>query len=239
MKHQNVNPQEIQTFESAAQDWWALDGAFKSLHAINPLRLGFITQQVDLQNQQVIDVGCGGGILAESMANCGAKVTGIDMSTSAIEIATQHAAEKNQAIHYVKTTAEKMAKQHPMQFDVVTCMELLEHVPDPISIIKACAQLVKPEGHVFFSTLNRNFKSYLFAILGAEYILKLLPRGLHHYDQFIRPSELANWARDANLEVLKMMGIGYNPLTKQYSLVQNTDVNYLVYGRRSVINNIG
>lgn len=233
MTKPNINPQEIETFENAAQDWWAPNGAFKSLHAINPLRLSFITQQVDLQNQQVIDVGCGGGILAESMAACGADVTGIDMSMAAIEIATQHAAEKNKKLQYVKTTAEEMAELHPAKFDVVTCMELLEHVPDPSSIIKACAQLVKPQGHVFFSTLNRNVKSYLFAILGAEYILKLLPRGLHHYDQFIRPSELAAWARDSNIEVLKMMGIGYNPLTKQYSLTQNTDVNYLVYGRKT------
>lgn len=232
MTSPNINPQEIQTFESNAQDWWALDGAFKSLHAINPLRLAFITQQIDLEKQRVIDVGCGGGILAESMADCGADVTGIDMSDAAIEIATQHAVEKNKTIRYTKTTAEEMAQQYAAQFDVVTCMELLEHVPDPASVIKACAQLAKPNGHVFFSTLNRNLKSYLFAIVGAEYILKLLPRGLHHYDQFIRPSELAAWARDADLDILKMIGIGYNPLTKQYSLTQNTDVNYLVCGRK-------
>lgn len=235
MPTHNVNPQEIQNFETNSQDWWTPQGVFKSLHDINPLRLAFITQQVDLQNLQVIDVGCGGGILAESMAHCGAVVTGIDMSASSIAIAQAHAAEKYPSIRYIQTTAEIIAEQHPQQFDVVTCMELLEHVPDPASVIKACVQLVKPDGHVFFSTLNRNLKSYLFAIIGAEYILKLLPRGLHHYEKFIRPSELAAWARSADLEVLKMMGIGYNPLTKAYSLTHNTDVNYLVYTKKQCL----
>lgn len=256
--HNNVNPQEIENFDAASEDWWAPEGAFKTLHQINPLRLSFITQQIDLQNQRVIDVGCGGGILSESMALCGADVTGIDMSGAAIEVATQHANEENPPdaqksphplllkgelketfskggmLNYQQITAEEMAEEHAAQFDVVTCMELLEHVPDPVSVIRACAQLVKPKGHLFFSTLNRNPKSYLFAILGAEYILKLVPRGLHHYDQFIKPSELAAWGRSNGLEVCKTAGIGYNPLSKVYSLTQNTDVNYLMYFRRNL-----
>ncbi len=227
MNH-NVNPQEIEQFDAVSEDWWAPEGAFKSLHQINPLRLSFITQQIDLQNQRVIDVGCGGGILTESMALCGALATGIDMSERAIEIAQQHAGEKKIAVTYQKTTVEEMAEEHAAAFDVVTCMELLEHVPDPSSVIQACAKLVKKEGYVFFSTLNRNAKSYLFAILGAEYVLKLLPRGLHHYDQFIKPSELATWARGVDLDVYQMAGIGYNPLKKVYRLTQNTDVNYLM-----------
>jgi 2-polyprenyl-6-hydroxyphenyl methylase/3-demethylubiquinone-9 3-methyltransferase len=231
MNH-NVNPQEIEQFDAASQDWWAPEGAFKSLHQINPLRLSFITQQVDLQNQRVIDVGCGGGILTESMALCGAKATGIDMSGLAIEVAQQHADEKKISVAYQKTTVEEMAEKHAAEFDVVTCMELLEHVPDPVSVIQACATLVKPQGHLFFSTLNRNAKSYLFAILAAEYVLKLLPRGLHHYDQFIKPSELAAWARSAGLDVSQMSGIGYNPLTKVYRLTQNTAVNYLMYCKK-------
>jgi 2-polyprenyl-6-hydroxyphenyl methylase/3-demethylubiquinone-9 3-methyltransferase len=232
MHSTNLNPQEIQQFDAAAQDWWAPEGAFKSLHAINPWRLNFIAEQVDLQNQQVIDVGCGGGILAESMALCGANVTGIDMSAATLQIAKAHASEKNIAIDYIKTTVEEMAEQHAAQFDVVTCLEMLEHVPDPCSVIRACAKLVKPAGHLFFSTLNRTAKSYLFAIIGAEYVLKLLPRGLHHYDQFIKPSELATMARAADLEICKTIGIGYNPITKLYKLTKNIDVNYLVYAKR-------
>lgn len=224
----NVNPEEIAQFDIIAEDWWEPAGAFASLHAINPLRLSFIAQQVDLQGQSVLDIGCGGGILSERMALCGAHVTGIDMSEAAINTAQAHAAEKNIPLIYQKVTAEEMAITHAGKFDVVTCMELLEHVPDPAALVKACAQLVKPEGHVFFSTLNRNLKSYLFAIVGAEYILKLLPRGLHHYDQFIKPSELAMLARGAQLEIGKMEGIGYNPLTKIYRITKNTDVSYML-----------
>jgi 2-polyprenyl-6-hydroxyphenyl methylase/3-demethylubiquinone-9 3-methyltransferase len=225
----NLSHDEIKTFDAVAEDWWSLDGAFKTLHAINPLRMAFITQQVDLRGKKVLDVGCGGGILTEALAKAAAQVTGIDMSSGAIAAAKQHAEQQGLAIDYQQVTVEQLAEQSPASFDVVTCMEMLEHVPDPASIIKACAQLVKPDGHVFFSTLNRNAKSYLFAIIGAEYLLKLVPKGLHHYSQFIRPAELAAWSRHAGLEVKKLAGIGYHPLKQQYSLTTNTDVNYLAY----------
>jgi len=232
MSTPNIHPQEIENFESLAQDWWIREGTFKTLHDINPLRLGFITQQVDLLDKTILDVGCGGGILTESLANHSAQVTGIDASKMAISAAQEHVAEHNKSIVYIETTVEEMAKKQPQQFDVVVCMELLEHVPDPLSVVQSCADLLKPRGHVFFSTLNRNLKSYLFAILGAEYVLKLLPRGLHHYDQFIRPAELASWMRQADLDLIKMSGISYNPFKQQYHLTDNVGVNYLVYGRK-------
>ncbi len=232
MSTPNIHPQEIENFESLAQDWWIREGTFKTLHDINPLRLGFITQQVDLLDKTILDIGCGGGILTESLANHSAQVTGIDASKMAISAAQEHAAEHNKSIVYIETTVEEIAKKQPQQFDVVVCMELLEHVPDPLSVVQSCADLLKPHGHVFFSTLNRNLKSYLFAILGAEYVLKLLPRGLHHYDQFIRPAELASWMRQADLDLIKMSGISYNPFKQQYHLTDNVGVNYLVYGRK-------
>jgi 2-polyprenyl-6-hydroxyphenyl methylase/3-demethylubiquinone-9 3-methyltransferase len=225
----NLSHDEIKTFDAVAEDWWSIDGAFKTLHAINPLRMAFITQQVDLRGKKVLDVGCGGGILTEALAKTAAQATGIDMSSGAIAAAKQHAEQQGLTIDYQQVTVEQLAEQSPASFDVVTCMEMLEHVPDPASIIKACTQLVKPDGHVFFSTLNRNAKSYLFAIIGAEYLLKLVPKGLHHYSQFIRPAELAAWSRQAGLEVKKLAGIGYHPLKQQYSLTANTDVNYLAY----------
>lgn len=224
----NINPQELQTFEAMAEDWWSPDGPFKTLHDINPLRLAFITQQVDLQQKKVIDVGCGGGILTESMVGCGAIVTGIDMSAATLSVARQHAVDAGITVQYLENTVEDMAERYPHQFDVVTCMELLEHVPDPASVVRACTALVAPGGQVFFSTLNRNLKAYFQAILAAEYVFKLLPRGLHHYEQFIRPSELARWARGAGLAVRQITGLTYHPLTKRYQLSQNTDVNYLM-----------
>lgn len=224
----NINPQEIHTFDAAAQDWWNPQGAFKTLHDINPLRLAFIAKHVDLQQKKVVDVGCGGGILTESMAMCGADVMGIDMSPATLVLAQQHAESQDLVIQYSQTTVEELAEQYPQQFDVVTCMEMLEHVPDPGSVIAACARLTAPNGYVFFSTVNRNFKSYAFAVLGAEYIFKLLPRGLHHYDKFIRPAELANWARIAKLQVCDIAGMDYNPLTKHCRLSQDPSVNYLM-----------
>jgi 2-polyprenyl-6-hydroxyphenyl methylase/3-demethylubiquinone-9 3-methyltransferase len=232
MHSPNIHPQEIETFEALASDWWIKDGSFKSLHDINPLRLSFITQQVDLSGKSVLDIGCGGGILSESLAHHDAKVTGIDVCASAIQIAKAHADTHHQNITYIEITAEHMAENQPAQFDIITCMELLEHVPDPTSIIQACSTLLKPGGQIFLSTLDRNLKSYLFAILGAEYLLKLLPAGLHHYDQFIRPAELAAWMRAADLDILKTAGIQYHPFSKQYRLTSNVDVNYLVYGQK-------
>ncbi len=233
MSSANIHQQEIHTFDTNAQDWWNPQGTFKTLHDINPLRLAFIAQHVDLQHKQVIDVGCGGGILAESMAACAAQVTGIDMSEPSLAIAKQHAGQQGLHINYQQTLAEDMAEKYPGKYDIVTCMELLEHVPDPASVIHACTQLVTAGGYVFFSTLNRNLKSYLFAVLGAEYIFKLLPRGIHHYDRFIQPAELAHWARSAGLEMSAISGIDYNPLLHQCRLSSCVDVNYLACFRRS------
>jgi 2-polyprenyl-6-hydroxyphenyl methylase/3-demethylubiquinone-9 3-methyltransferase len=227
----NIDPQEIKAFDAQASDWWDLQGPFKTLHAINPLRLGFITNATSLSGKHVIDVGCGGGILAEGMAKQGSVVTGIDMAEQSLQIAREHAERQKLNIAYEHTTVEEKALTSPKQFDIVTCMEMLEHVPDPASIIQACATLVKPDGHLFFSTINRNAKAYLLAILGAEYCLKLLPKGTHTYEKFIKPSELASWLRPANLTITAITGIGYNPLTKQYSLTQDTDVNYLIHCR--------
>ena len=210
---QNIDPEEISRFDAQASRWWDPHGAFKTLHDINPLRLDYIEGRAPLAGKTVLDVGCGGGLLAEGMAGRGAQVTAIDMSESALTVARIHLVETGLEVDYQLTTAEALAAQRPAGFDVVTCLEMLEHVPDPGSVIKACATLVKPEGHVFFSTINRNPKAYLFAIVGAEYLLNLLPRRTHEYEKFIRPSELHAWCRHSGLTVQDLTGIQYNPVT--------------------------
>lgn len=224
----NADPLEIQKFSELAHRWWDPTSEFRPLHEINPLRLEWINAKVPLAGKRVIDIGCGGGILAESMARKGADVTGIDLSDKALKVADLHSLESGAKVRYKLIAAEAMAAEEPGQYDVVTCMEMLEHVPDPAAIVKACAALVKPGGHVFLSTLNRNPKAYLFAILGAEYVLRLLPKGTHDYDKFITPAELSQYVRSAGLDVNSMRGMGYNPLTKIYSLNSDTSVNYLV-----------
>ncbi|MFZ6848155.1 bifunctional 2-polyprenyl-6-hydroxyphenol methylase/3-demethylubiquinol 3-O-methyltransferase UbiG [Undibacterium sp. RuRC25W] len=224
----NADPAEIQKFSELAHRWWDPTSEFRPLHEINPLRLEWINQRIPLAGKNVIDVGCGGGILAESMAKKGATVTGIDLSDKALKVADLHGLESGVSVRYKKIPAEEMAELEPGQFDVVTCMEMLEHVPDPASIIRACTKMVKPGGHVFFSTLNRNIKSYLFAIIGAEYVLQLLPKGTHDYAKFITPAELTQDVRNAGLDLHVMKGLGYNPLTKMYSLNNDTSVNYMI-----------
>ena len=224
----NADPLEIQKFSELAHRWWDPTSEFRPLHEINPLRLEWINAKVPLAGKRVIDIGCGGGILAESMARKGADVTGIDLSDKALKVADLHSLESGAKVRYKLIAAEAMAEAEPGQYDVVTCMEMLEHVPDPAAIVQACAALVKPGGHVFLSTLNRNPKAYLFAILGAEYVLRLLPKGTHDYDKFITPAELSQYVRSAGLDVNSMRGMGYNPLTKIYSLNSATSVNYLV-----------
>ncbi|WP_210397654.1 bifunctional 2-polyprenyl-6-hydroxyphenol methylase/3-demethylubiquinol 3-O-methyltransferase UbiG [Motiliproteus sediminis] len=225
----NVDPDEIAKFEALASRWWDKESEFKPLHDINPLRVNFIDQLASLAGKKVIDVGCGGGILAESMALRGAEVTGIDMGETPLKIAKLHGLESGVSVRYQQITAEAMATANPEQFDVVTCMEMLEHVPDPASVVGACARLTKPGGQLFFSTLNRNAKSYLMAILGAEYLLKLVPKGTHDHSKFIRPSELAHWCRGAGLECGEISGMTYNPLTRHYRLhPTDVDVNYLL-----------
>jgi 2-polyprenyl-6-hydroxyphenyl methylase / 3-demethylubiquinone-9 3-methyltransferase len=224
----NADPLEIQKFSELAHRWWDPTSEFRPLHEINPLRLEWINARVPLAGKQVCDVGCGGGILAESIAKKGATVTGIDLSEKALKVADLHSLESGIKVRYELISAEELAAREAGQYDVVTCMEMLEHVPDPAAIVQACTKLVKPGGHIFFSTLNRNPKSYLFAIIGAEYVLGLLPRGTHDYAKFITPAELSGFARTAGLEVEALKGMTYNPLTKIYSLNQDTSVNYLV-----------
>lgn len=230
---QNYDPQELAKFASLAAHWWDASGELKTLHQINPLRLEYITNKINLDGCTVIDIGCGGGILSESMAKRGATVTGIDMNKSVIDVAKLHQHESGTKVHYHHTSAESFADEHPHSFDVVTCLEMLEHVPDPEAIVRACAKLVKPGGHLFFSTLNRNPKSYLFAILGAEYILKLLPKNTHDFSKFIRPSELNAWAIAAGLSTREMKGISYNPFSEQFKLNEDVSVNYLFYATKS------
>ncbi|VAW95378.1 3-demethylubiquinol 3-O-methyltransferase @ 2-polyprenyl-6-hydroxyphenyl methylase [hydrothermal vent metagenome] len=226
----NVDPAEIEKFEALASRWWDKESEFKPLHEINPLRLDYIDRRSNgLKDKKVIDVGCGGGILAESLAQRGATVTGIDMGEAPLQVARLHKHESGVEIDYQQITVEQMAEQHAGEFDVVTCMEMLEHVPDPASVIRACAKLVKPGGAVFFSTINRNPKSYLLAIVGAEYILRMLPKGTHHYEKFIKPSELTAWIREAGLNAQELTGMAYNPFSKRYSLGFDVDVNYLVH----------
>ena len=229
---QNIDPEEISRFDAQASRWWDPNGAFKTLHDINPLRLDYIEGRAPLSGRAVLDVGCGGGLLAEGMARRGAQVTAVDMSESALTVARIHLMETGLEVDYQLTTAEALAAQRPGEFDVVTCLEMLEHVPDPESVIRSCAALVRPEGHVFFSTINRNPKAYLLAIVGAEYLLNMLPRRTHEYEKFIRPSELHAWCRHSGLTVRDLTGIQYNPLTRDYSLGRNIDVNYLVHATR-------
>jgi len=231
--YSNVDPNEVAKFDALANSWWDQEGESKPLHQINPLRLGFIETRCKLADKQVIDIGCGGGILTEALAKSGAHTTGIDMGELPLNIAKLHALEAGLSIHYQQITAEQKAQQAAQQFDVVTCMEMLEHVPDPISVIHACSDLVKPDGDVFLSTLNRHPKAYLFAIVGAEYMMKILPKGTHDYKRFIKPSEMAKWCRQAGLEVVDISGLSYNPLTQQYSLGDDVNVNYLVHCKKT------
>lgn len=229
---QNVDDLEIKKFEALAARWWDPTSEFKPLHEINPLRMGFLTSITSLSGKRVLDIGCGGGILAEAMARQGAEVVAIDMAEASLSVARLHQLESKLDIDYRRIPAEELAEQEPASFDVVNCLEMLEHVPDPSAIVAACQKLVKPDGEVLFSTINRNPKSYLFAIIGAEYILNLLPRGTHEYAKFIRPSELAGWAREAGLSLKEQRGMTYNLLTKRYSLGQDLDVNYLAHYHR-------
>jgi 2-polyprenyl-6-hydroxyphenyl methylase/3-demethylubiquinone-9 3-methyltransferase len=224
----NVDHAEVSKFEELAARWWDPHSEFKPLHEINPLRLDYIDRIAPLAGKKVLDVGCGGGILSESMAARGAHVTGIDMGEAPLQVARLHLLESGLDIAYERIPVERLAEEQPESFDLVTCMEMLEHVPDPASVIEACGRLVKPGGHLILSTLNRNPKSYLFAIIGAEYLLKLLPKGTHDFAKFIRPSELTGWIRDTDLQSIDITGLSYNPLTREYSLSSNVDVNYMV-----------
>jgi 2-polyprenyl-6-hydroxyphenyl methylase/3-demethylubiquinone-9 3-methyltransferase len=224
----NADPAELEKFGDLAHRWWDPNSEFKPLHEINPLRIDWIDQNVGLSGKRVLDVGCGGGLLSEGMAVRGANVTGIDLSEKPLAVAKLHLLESGQKVDYRKIAVEHLAEEMPAAFDAVTCMEMLEHVPNPASVVAACARLVKPGGQVFFSTLNRNPKSYLFAVIGAEYVLKMLPKGTHDYAKFIKPSELARWAKQAGLEPEELIGMHYNPLNQQYSLGSDTSVNYLL-----------
>jgi 2-polyprenyl-6-hydroxyphenyl methylase/3-demethylubiquinone-9 3-methyltransferase len=229
MNVSNVDAAELNKFSDLAHKWWDKNSEFKPLHEINPLRLNYINDTVSLAGKRVLDVGCGGGILSESMAEKGAQVTGIDLGEKALKVAQLHSLESGVAVDYRLIAAEVLAEQEAGAYDVVTCLEMLEHVPDPASIVSACAKLVKPGGHVFFSTINRNPKAYAFAVLGAEYILQMLPKGTHDYAKFIKPSELASFARQANLTLQDQAGMSYNPITKNYALNKDVSVNYLVH----------
>jgi 2-polyprenyl-6-hydroxyphenyl methylase/3-demethylubiquinone-9 3-methyltransferase len=228
----NVDQSEIAKFSALAHRWWDPNSEFKPLHAINPLRLNWMKTFINFEGKKVVDIGCGGGILAESISQSGADTTGIDLSDKALKVAELHALEVGANLTYRSISAEALADEQPEQYDVVTCMEMLEHVPDPASVVRACAKLCKPGGTLFFSTLNRNPKSYLFAIIGAEYILKLLPKGTHEYAKFIKPSELVGFTRNAGLEMIGIKGLGYNPLTQVYSLNDDVDVNYMIAVRK-------
>ncbi len=230
----NIDAAEIAKFEKLASRWWDRNSEFKPLHDINPLRVGFIDSKVELAGKQVLDIGCGGGILSEAMARRGAQVTGIDMGAAPLAVAKLHLLESGLDVKYEQVSAEDYAARHAGSFDVVTCMEMLEHVPDPSLVIAACKQLLKPGGHLFVSTINRNAKAWLMAVVGAEYILRMLPRGTHDYRKFIKPSELMQWARQQKLELGELAGMTYNPLTQVYKLGKDVDVNYLIHLRAAV-----
>lgn len=230
MSEQNVDQQEIAKFEAVASRWWDLEGEFKPLHRINPLRLNYIQQRADgVFGKKILDVGCGGGILAESIAREGADVTGLDMGAEPLQVARLHSLETGIKVTYVQETVEQHANEHAGLYDIVTCMEMLEHVPDPRSVVLACAKLVKPGGHVFFSTINRNNKAWLMAVIGAEYVLKMVPKGTHDVKKFIRPSELIGWIDETPLRERHMIGLHYNPVTDHFKLAPNVDVNYMVH----------
>lgn len=224
----NVDPLEIEKFSQLAHRWWDPTSEFRPLHEINPLRLNYIEDLAGMEGKSVVDIGCGGGILSESMAASGANVTGIDLSEKALKVAKLHLLESGQQVDYRKITVESLAEEKPQHYDIVTCMEMLEHVPDPMSVIQSCAKLAKPGGWVFFSTINRNPKSYVYAIIGAEYVLNILPRGTHEYAKFIKPAELARMARNAGLSSKEMTGMTYNPFTKVYALEPDSSVNYIM-----------
>jgi 2-polyprenyl-6-hydroxyphenyl methylase/3-demethylubiquinone-9 3-methyltransferase len=233
----NVDPAELAKFSDLAHRWWDTESEFRPLHQINPLRLNWIQSLVPLKGLKVVDIGCGGGILSDAMARQGAQVLGADLAVKSLKVAQLHALEAGtQGVQYQEISAEDLAEEQAGQFDVVTCMEMLEHVPDPASVVKACAKLVKPGGWVFFSTLNRNPKSFLFAVVGAEYVLNLLPKGTHEYARMIKPSELADWARANGLDVMHMKGMTYNPLTRVYAMGSDTDVNYLMATQKPLAN---
>jgi len=228
----NVDPKELEKFSELAHRWWDPASEFRPLHEINPLRVGWIDEMAGISGKRAVDVGCGGGILAEALAQRGARVKGIDLADKPLKVAQLHLAESKLAIDYEKVSAEDLAAREPASYDIVACMEVLEHVPDPASTVRACAALAKPGGKLFFATLNRNPKSYLFAIIGAEYVLRLLPRGTHDYAKFIRPSELAHFCRDAGLEPKVLTGMTYNPLTRVFALGRDTDVNYILHAEK-------
>ena len=229
----NADPAELDKFGELAHRWWDPNSEFKPLHDINPLRLDWIDAAIGLHGKHILDVGCGGGLLSEGMAARGAEVTGIDLSEKPLGVARLHLLESGQKVDYRKISAEQMAEEKPGAFDAVTCLEMLEHVPDPASIVASCARLVKPGGQVFFSTLNRNPKAYLFAVIGAEYLLQILPRGTHDFARFIKPSELTRWCKQSGLEPDELIGMTYNPLTRHYALGRDTDVNYLIRATRN------
>jgi 2-polyprenyl-6-hydroxyphenyl methylase/3-demethylubiquinone-9 3-methyltransferase len=230
----NADPAELDKFGELAHRWWDPNSEFKPLHDINPLRLDWINNAIGLRGKRVLDVGCGGGLLSEGMATRGAEVTGIDLSERALGVARLHLLESGQTVDYRNVAVEQLAAEMPAAFDIVTCLEMLEHVPDPASIVASCARLVKPGGRVFFSTINRNPKAYLFAVIGAEYLLQMLPKGTHDFARFIKPSELARWCKQSGLEPDELVGMTYNPLTGRYALGRDTGVNYLVSATRSV-----
>jgi 2-polyprenyl-6-hydroxyphenyl methylase/3-demethylubiquinone-9 3-methyltransferase len=231
---QNADQNELDKFSQLAHRWWDPHSEFKPLHQINPLRLEWIDSHANIAGKRVLDIGCGGGILSESMAVKGAAVTGIDLSGKALAVARLHLLESGNTVEYREVSAEQLASEAPASYDVVSCMEMLEHVPNPASTIAACAALVKPGGHVFFSTINRNLKAYLLAVIGAEYVLKMLPKGTHDYAKFIKPSELARWSKSVGLEPAELIGLSYNPITQSYSLGRDTSVNYLLRAVRAI-----